>query len=233
MRIDVLTCLPQLMESPLAHSIVKRARDKGLVSIHLHDIRDYTQDKHRRVDDTAYGGVAGMVLTPQPVADGIKALEAENGIYDERIYLTPDGEPLNQVMVNELSLKSCILMLAGHYKGVDQRIRDKYITREISIGDYVLSGGELPALVLIDALVRLIPGVLSDETSALTDSFQDGLLAPPVYTRPPVFEEMEIPEVLRSGHAARVAAWLDEQALEKTRRHRPDLYEAYMHEQSD
>jgi tRNA (guanine37-N1)-methyltransferase len=231
LQIDVLSAVPALMESPVSHSIVKRAQDKGLVRIGLHDLRTYTLDKHRRIDDIAYGGVAGMVMTPQPIADAIRQMEAEGGAYEERIYLTPDGETLNQDLVNELSLKRRLLLLAGHYKGVDQRIRDRYITREISIGDYVLSGGELPALVLLDALVRLIPGVLNDETSALSDSFQDGLLAPPVYTRPPEFEGLEVPPILRSGHAANILKWNEEQALEKTRLRRPDLYRKFVGEE--
>lgn len=222
MRIDLITVLPELVESPLRHSIVQRAQAKGLAEIHVHALRDYAEGKHRQVDDYPYGGGAGMVLKPEPIARCIAALQAQR-TYDEVIFLTPDGETLGQALANALSLKHNLLLLAGHYKGVDQRVRDRYITREVSIGDYVLTGGELPALVLIDAVVRLLPGVLSDETSALSDSFQDGLLAPPVYTRPPEFEGMAVPPVLLSGHSAEIDRWRDAQALHKTQTRRPDL----------
>jgi tRNA (guanine37-N1)-methyltransferase len=222
MRIDLVTVLPDLVRSPLDSSIVKRAQDKGLCEIVVHDLRQYAQGKHRQVDDYAYGGGAGMVLQVAPFAACIRALQAER-TYDEVIFLTPDGQTLTQPIANELSLKGNLLLLAGHYKGIDQRVRDLFVTRELSIGDYVLSGGELPALVLIDAMVRLLPGVLTDETSALSDSFMDGLLAPPVYTRPPVFEESAVPPVLLSGNFALIDAWRDEQAVAKTKLRRPDL----------
>lgn len=210
------------MESYFAHSILKRASDKGLVEVHLHDIRDYSVDKHRRVDDYAFGGGAGMVLQIEPIASCIRKLQSERA-YDEVIYLTPDGERLAQRAVNQLSLKTNLIMLCGHYKGVDQRVRDLFVSREISIGDYVLSGGELAASVLADAIIRLIPGVLNDETSALTDSFQDDLLAPPVYTRPAEFEGKGVPEILLSGHEANIEKWRMEQSIALTRQKRPDL----------
>lgn len=222
MRIDLLTVLPELVESPLRHSIVGRAQAKGLAEVHVHNLRDYTTDKHKQVDDYPYGGGAGMVMKVEPIARCIRQLQAERH-YDQIIFLTPDGEPFSQSIANELSLQQNLLLLAGHYKGVDQRARDLFVTREISIGDYVLTGGELPALVLIDAIVRLLPGVLSDETSALSDSFQDGLLAPPVYTRPASFEGHEVPPVLLSGNFKDIDTWRDEQSLEKTRCVRPDL----------
>ncbi|MEL6674745.1 MAG: tRNA (guanosine(37)-N1)-methyltransferase TrmD [Bacteroidota bacterium] len=222
MRIDIISCVPQLLESPLSHSILKRAQDKQLLSVHIHDLRDYAENKHRQVDDYPYGGGAGMVLKVEPVANCIRALEQARS-YDEKIFLTPDGETFDQPMANALSLKENLLMFAGHYKGLDQRARDLFFTREISIGDYVLSGGELPALVLTDALGRLIPGVLGDESSALSDSFQDNLLDAPVYTRPAEFEGLEVPDVLRSGHAAKIEAWREEAALKKTQERRPDL----------
>lgn len=227
MRIDILTILPDLIHSPLQHSILKRAQSKGLVEIHVHNIRDYSLDKHKSVDDTPYGGGAGMVMRIEPIAACIRALQAER-TYDEIIYLTPDGETLNQQIANGLSLHKNLILLAGHYKGIDQRIRDIFITREISVGDYVLSGGELPALVLVDAIVRLVPGVLNDETSALSDSFMNGLLDAPVYTRPADFEGHTIPEILTSGHFAKIDAWRDGQSLEKTRVRRPDLYKKYL-----
>jgi tRNA (guanine37-N1)-methyltransferase len=227
MRIDILTILPDLIHSPLQHSILKRAQSKGLVEIHVHNIRDYSLDKHKSVDDTPYGGGAGMVMRIEPIAACIRSLQAERA-YDEIIYLTPDGETLNQQMANGLSLHKNLILLAGHYKGIDQRIRDIFITREISVGDYVLSGGELPALVLVDAIVRLVPGVLNDETSALSDSFMNGLLDAPVYTRPADFEGHTIPEILTSGHFAKIDAWRDVQSLEKTRIRRPDLYKKYL-----
>ncbi|MCS7085263.1 MAG: tRNA (guanosine(37)-N1)-methyltransferase TrmD [Bacteroidia bacterium] len=222
MRIDVVSCLPRLLQSPLEHSILKRAQEKGLVQIVVHDLRDYTDDKHRTVDDYPYGGAAGMVLKVEPVAKCVRALCALRR-YDHVIYTTPDGAVFNQAMANRLSLAENLLIFAGHYKGLDQRARDLFFTDEISIGDYVLSGGELPALVIIDAVVRLIPGVLGDETSALSDSFQDGLLAPPVYTRPAVFEGLAVPPVLLSGNHREIEAWNDAQAYEKTRLRRPDL----------
>ncbi len=224
MRIDILSAVPGLLESFVSHSIVGRARQKKLVDIRLHDLHDFGLGKYRQIDDYPYGGGAGMILRPEPVAEWIKHLQKERD-YDEIIFMTPDAPVLTQTTVNELALKKNLIIIAGHYKGLDQRIRDKYVTREISIGDYVLSGGELPAAVLTDALVRLIPGVLTDETSALTDSFQNGLLSAPVYTRPPVFEGMEVPEILRSGNHAAIEKWQEEQAYEKTRKIRPDLLE--------
>jgi len=222
MRIDILTVLPELLQSPLDHSIVKRARDKGLAEIHLHNLRDYTDDTYRSVDDYAFGGGAGMVMKPEPIARAIEKLQGERN-YDEVIYTTPDGIPYKQPMANRLSTCQNLMILCGHYKGVDQRIRDHFITLEISIGDYVLSGGELAAVVITDSLVRLLPGVISDETSALTDSFQDGLLAPPVYTRPADFRGWKVPEVLLSGHAARIEEWRMQQAIKRTRERRPGL----------
>ena len=223
-RIDILTVVPRLLDGPFADSIVQRGVDKGHVEIHVHNIRDWSTDKHKKVDDVPFGGSAGMVMTIQPIADAIAELKAQRD-YAEIIYLTPDGERLSQPLVNQLSIAGNLILLAGHYKGVDQRVRDHFITREISIGDYVLSGGELAAAVLTDAIVRLIPGVIGDEMSALTDSFQDGLLAPPVYTRPAVYGEWEVPEVLRSGDHAKVRAWEEEQALARTQARRPDLLE--------
>jgi len=222
MRIDIITGVPQLLESFFAASILKRAQDKGLVEVHRHDLRDYTPYKHRQVDDYAFGGGAGMVLMVEPIVRCLRALQAERR-YDEIIYLTPDGETLSQKGVNALSLKENMILLCGHYKGVDERVRQHFITREVSIGDYVLSGGELAAAVVADAVIRLIPGVLSDETSALTDSFQDNLLAPPVYTRPADFEGMKVPDVLLSGHEANIHRWRTDKALERTRQRRPDL----------
>ena len=224
MHIDIISCVPQLLQSPLEHSILKRAQAKSLLTIGIHDVRDYALGKHRQVDDYPYGGGAGMVMMVEPIARCIRALSTQRA-YDEVIYLTPDGEGFDQSMANELSLKQNLLLLAGHYKGVDQRVRDMFITREVSIGDYVLSGGELPALILVDAIGRLLPGVLSDETSALFDSFQDQLLAPPIYTRPANFEGQEVPAVLLSGHKQRIEAWREEQSLSKTRQLRPDLLE--------
>ena len=222
MRIDIISCVPSLMESPLSHSILKRAQDKSLLEVVLHDLRDYAINKHGQVDDYPYGGGAGMVLMVEPMAKVIRALQKERD-YDEVIYLTPDGETFNQPMANQLSLKENLLLIAGHYKGLDQRARDLFVTREISVGDYVLSGGELPALILTDAIGRLIPGVLGDESSALFDSFQDGLLDAPLYTRPADFEGHKVPEVLLSGHAKNIDEWREEQALEKTQKRRPDL----------
>ncbi|GAB4414538.1 MAG: tRNA (guanosine(37)-N1)-methyltransferase TrmD [Bacteroidia bacterium] len=222
MRIDIISCVPQLLHSPLSHSILKRAQDKGLLEVVLHDLRDYATNAYKQIDDYPYGGGAGMVIMVEPVARCIRALQAQR-TYDEVIFLTPDGETFDQPMANALSLRQNLLLFAGHYKGLDQRARDLFFTREVSIGDYVLSGGELPALVLTDAIGRLLPGVLSDESSALLDSFQDGLLEAPLYTRPADFEGYQVPEVLLSGHAARIEVWRDEQALEKTRLRRPDL----------
>lgn len=222
MRIDILTCVPNLLDSFFAHSILKRAQQGGFVEVMVHDIRDYSVNKHRTIDDYAFGGGAGMVLQIEPIAHCIRGLQEERS-YDEIIYLTPDGELMQQPMVNQLSLKGNIIMLCGHYKGVDQRVRDMFITKEVSIGDYVLSGGELAAAVLSDAIIRLLPGVLNDETSALTDSFQDNLLAPPVYTRPADFEGHKVPEILMSGHEAKIEEWRYEQSVQRTRERRPDL----------
>ena len=224
MHIDILTVLPELLQSPLSHSIMKRAQDKGLLTVAVHHLRKWAVNEYGQVDDYQYGGGAGMVMMPEPLANAIEEMGKER-TFDEIIYLTPDGETLNQKIANTLSLKQNILMICGHYKGIDQRIRDKYVTKEISIGDYVLSGGELAAAVLVDAIGRLIPGVLNDETSALTDSFQDNLLAPPVYTRPAEWREMEVPAILLSGHTAKIEEWRHEQAVERTRQRRPDLLE--------
>ena len=222
MRIDILTVLPEILESPLNCSILKRAQDKGLAEIHVHNLRDYTTNKHRKVDDYPFGGEAGMVRQIQPVDACISKLKAERD-YDEVIFVTPDGETFNQPIANSLSLLDNIIILCGHYKGIDYRIREHFITREISIGDYVLTGGEIPAVAITDAVVRLIPGVIGDEQSALSDSFQDNLLAPPVYTRPAVYNGWSVPAVLLSGHEANIAKWRLDQALERTRRLRPDL----------
>ena len=222
MRIDIITVLPELLRSPFEASILKRAIDKGLVEVHLHNLRDYTNNSYNQVDDYQFGGGAGMVLMIEPIDKCIDKLKAERH-YDELIYMTPDGETLNQKMANQLSLKENLIILCGHYKGVDQRVRDWLITKEISIGDYVLSGGELGAAVLCDTIIRLIPGVLGNETSALTDSFQDNLLAPPVYTRPSEYKGMRVPEILLSGHTAKIEEWREEEALKHTRERRPDL----------
>ena len=222
MRIDILTILPDLLHSPFSDSIMKRAQTKGHLELKIHNIRDYSKNKHNKVDDYQYGGGAGMVMNIEPIATLIEKLQAERD-YDEIIFMTPDGELLEQSICNDLSLKGNIIILCGHYKGVDERIRDHYITKEISIGSYVLSGGELGAAVLVDSVVRLIPGVLNDETSALTDSFQDGLLSPPVYTRPPEYNGMKVPEVLLSGDFGRIDKWREEKALERTKARRPDL----------
>jgi tRNA (guanine37-N1)-methyltransferase len=222
MHIDIITCLPRLIESPFADSILKRAQAKGLVKVNLIDLRQYATDKHKSVDDYAYGGGAGMVMMIEPIDRCISELKSLRQ-YDEIIYMTPDGEMFSQSMANQLSLKKNMIILCGHYKGVDERVRENLITREISIGDYVLSGGELAAAVVADAVIRLIPGVLSDETSALTDSFQDNLLAPPVYTRPAEFKGWKVPDVLLSGHEAKIEHWKQEKALERTRERRPDL----------
>ncbi|MEM8939524.1 MAG: tRNA (guanosine(37)-N1)-methyltransferase TrmD [Bacteroidota bacterium] len=222
MRIDIITSLPNLFQGPLTQSIVKRSIDKGLVELEIHNLRDYSDNKHKNVDDYAFGGGAGMVLMIKPIDKCITRLKAERN-YDEIIYLTPDGDTYNQSLANQLSLKKNFIFLCGHYKGVDQRVRDHLITKEVSIGDYVLSGGELAAMVLADSLIRLIPGVLNDETSALSDSFQDNLLAPPVYTRPAEYKGWKIPTILKSGHSANIEAWRNEQALKHTKEQRPDL----------
>lgn len=222
MRIDILTILPDLLHSPFSDSIMKRAQTKGHLELEIHNIRDYSTNKHNKVDDYQYGGGAGMVMSIEPIAAIIEKLKAERE-YDEIIFMTPDGEVLEQSICNDLSLKGNIMILCGHYKGVDERIREHYITKEISIGSYVLSGGELGAAVLVDSVVRLIPGVLNDETSALTDSFQDGLLSPPVYTRPPEYNGMKVPDVLLSGDFGKIDKWREEKALERTKTRRPDL----------
>jgi tRNA (guanine37-N1)-methyltransferase len=224
MRIDILTVQPELLESPLNHSIVKRAKEKGLVEINIINLRDFTTDKYKSVDDYAFGGGAGMVMMIEPVFKAIEKLKSERD-YDEIIYTSPDGEKLSQKIANQLSLKNNIIILAGHYKGVDHRIREHLITREISIGDYVLSGGELPAAIITDAIIRLLPGAISDEQSALSDSFQDDLLAPPVYTRPAVFNNWKVPDILLSGNTAEIDKWRHEQSLVRTRLLRPDLSE--------
>lgn len=222
MRIDIITVLPEMLTSPLGCSILKRAQDRGLATICVHNLRDYTTNKHRKVDDYPFGGDAGMVIQVEPVDRCISALKAERH-YDEVIFTAPDGEILSQPLANRLSLMENIIILCGHYKGIDYRIREHLITKEISIGDYVLTGGELPAAVIADAVVRLIPGVLGDEQSALSDSFQDGLLEPPIYTRPAVYNGWEVPPVLLSGHQANIDRWKQEQAIERTRRLRPDM----------
>ena len=222
MRIDILTLLPELLEGPFSASIMKRAQDKKLVEIHFHNIRDYATNKHKNVDDYQYGGGAGMVMSIEPIVNVIEKLQNER-TYDEVIYMTPDGVLLEQTICNDLSLKGNIILLCGHYKGIDERIRQHFITKEISIGSYVLSGGEIAAAVLTDAVVRLLPGVLNDETSALTDSFQDNLLSPPVYTRPPEFRGWKVPEVLLSGNFPNIEKWREDKALERTKDRRPDL----------
>ena len=222
MRFDIITVLPALLESPFAHSILHRAQKKGLCEIVVHNLREYAFNKHKNVDDYPYGGGSGMVMSIEPFAACIEKLKSERE-YDEVVFMSPDGEVLTQTIANHLSSKKNIIILAGHYKGIDQRIRDVFVTREISIGDYVLSGGELPAAVLVDAIVRLIPGVLSDETSALSDSFQGELLDAPIYTRPADWRGYKVPEVLLSGNPLKIDAWRDEQALERTKQRRPDL----------
>ncbi|MCL4116192.1 UNVERIFIED_CONTAM: hypothetical protein GTU68_060223 [Idotea baltica] len=224
MHFDIITCLPELIRSPFEHSIMQRAQDKGLVSLSIHNLRDYGLGKHRQIDDYQYGGGAGMVMMMEPLVTCIEKLQAD-GAYDEIIFLTPDGQRLDQPMVNQLSLGKRLLLIAGHYKGIDERIREHYVTKEISIGDFVLSGGELPIAVLVDAVSRVIPGVLNDGTSALTDSFQDGLLSPPVYTRPANYNGWEVPKVLLSGNDAKIDEWRSDQALERTKIRRPDLLE--------
>ncbi len=222
MRIDIITCLPELFEGPLNQSIVKRAQAKGHVQLEIHDLREYSTNKHKTVDDYAFGGGAGMVLMIEPIDRCISSLKASRD-YDEVIYMTPDGQTLDQGLSNQISLSKSIIILCGHYKGVDERIREHLITREISIGDYVLSGGELAAMVLADSIIRLIPGVLNNESSALTDSFQDGLLAPPVYTRPAEYKGWKVPDVLQSGHDKKINDWRHEQSLKRTQERRPDL----------
>ncbi|SRR5258706_1492941 len=222
MRIDILTVLPKLLESPFGDSILKRAREKGLVEIGIHNIRDYATGKHKSVDDYAFGGGAGMVMMVEPLAAAIEDLKSKRK-YDEVIYMSPDGEMLDQKMANQYSLKKNLLILCGHYKGVDERIRQHFITKEISIGNYVLSGGELAAAVFCDAVIRLLPGVLNDETSALSDSFQDDLLAPPVYTRPAVFRGMKVPDILLSGNTPEVEQWRHDEAVKRTKEKRPGL----------
>ncbi|RIV42304.1 tRNA (guanosine(37)-N1)-methyltransferase TrmD [Flagellimonas pelagia] len=224
MRIDIITVLPELLKSPFEASILKRAIEKDLVEIHMHNLRDYATGNYRQIDDYQFGGGAGMVMMVEPIDKCISQLQAERE-YDEIIYMTPDGTTLNQRTANELSLKGNMIILCGHYKGVDQRVRDMFVTREISIGDYVLSGGELAAAILCDAVIRLIPGVLNDETSALTDSFQDNLLAPPVYTRPAEYKGREVPKILLSGNLPEIEKWREQQALERTQKRRPDLLE--------
>ncbi len=222
MRIDIITVLPEMLEAPLNCSILKRAKEKGLVEIEIHNLRDYSSDKHRRVDDYPFGGAAGMVMKCEPIDRAISFLK-EHRTYDEVIYTSPDGEMLNQSMANNLSLSRNLIILCGHYKGIDYRIREHLITKEISIGDYVLTGGELAAAVITDAVVRLLPGAIGDEQSALSDSFQDNLLAPPVYTRPADYKGWKVPEVLLSGHQANIREWEFQQALERTKQLRPDL----------
>src|SRR6476660_6023230 len=222
MRIDIITVLPELLESPLNHSILKRAQSKGLLEIHVHHLRKWALNNYGQVDDYQYGGGAGMVMMCEPLANAIESL-SKNIKYDEIIYLTPDGELFNQKTANQLSLKENLLMICGHYKGIDQRIRDHFVTKEISIGDYVLSGGELAASIVVDSIGRLIPGVLNDETSALFDSFQDNLLAPPVYTRPAEFRGWKVPEILLSGDPKKVEEWRNDRSIERTRERRPDL----------
>lgn len=227
MRFDIISVLPELLESPLSHSIMQRAKNKGLLEVYLHNLRDYGLGRHKQVDDYQFGGGAGMVMKPEPLAACIENLKAGH-TYDEIIYTSPDGVRLDQALCNRLSMNQNLLVICGHYKGVDERIREKYVTLEISIGDYVLSGGELAAAVLVDAVGRLIPGVLNDETSALFDSFQDDLLASPVYTRPAEWEGMAVPEVLLSGNDKLIEEWRHEQSLERTRSRRPDLYERFV-----
>lgn len=222
MRIDILTVVPELLESPLNHSIVKRAKEKGLVEINIINLREFTTDRHKTVDDYSFGGGAGMVMMIEPIYKAIEKLKGERS-YDEIIYTSPDGELFNQKCANRMSLYENIIILAGHYKGIDQRVRDHLITREISVGDYVLSGGEIPAAIITDAIVRLLPGALSDEQSALSDSFQDDLLAPPVYTRPAIFNGWGVPDILLSGNTPEVEKWRLEQSIERTQRLRPDL----------
>ena len=224
MRIDIISVQPDLLRSPLEHSIMKRAQDKGLLEVNIVNLRDFGFGKHKQIDDMQFGGGAGMVMMPEPLAKAIDSLKAERN-YDEIIYMTPDGQRLTQGISNQLSLKGNLILLCGHYKGIDERIREHYITMDISIGDFVLSGGELPAAVLVDSIGRLLPGVLNDETSALFDSFQDDLLAPPVYTRPAEYNGWKVPDILLSGHERKIHEWRHEQALKRTEERRPDLLE--------
>ena len=226
MHIDIITVLPELLNSPLSHSIMKRAQDKGLLTVRTHNLRQWAVNEYGQVDDYQYGGGAGMVMMCEPLVNAIESLQDERK-YDEIIYLTPDGTTLDQQMANQLSLKENILLICGHYKGIDERIRAHYITKEVSIGDYVLIGGELAAAVLVDAIGRLLPGVLNDETSALTDSFQDNLLAPPVYTRPADYKGWKVPDVLLSGDPKKIDEWRHEMAIERTRERRPDIYKKH------
>ncbi len=222
MRIDILTLFPEMFAGPFDHSIVKRAMEKQLVEIGIHNIRDFATDRHKRVDDYPFGGGAGMVMMPEPIDRCIRSLQASRD-YDEVIFLTPDGERFNQSMANRFSGLNNIILLCGHYKGIDERIREQMVSREVSVGDYVLSGGEIPAMLMTDAIIRLIPGVLGDETSALSDSFQDGLLSPPVYTRPADYKGWRVPEILLSGHDRKIAEWRHEKAIERTQKRRPDM----------
>jgi tRNA (guanine37-N1)-methyltransferase len=222
MKIDIISVVPDLLQSPFAHSIMKRARDKGLLEVNIYNLRDYTTYARAQVDDYQFGGGAGMVMMIEPLVNAIESLQ-QTTTYDEVIFLTPDGSTFNQPMANQLSLKNNLLLICGHYKGIDQRVREHFVTKEISIGDYVLSGGELAAAVIVDAVGRLIPGVLNNETSALTDSFQDNLLSPPVYTRPEEFRGWKVPDVLMSGNHAQIEAWREEQSLIRTKERRPDL----------
>ena len=224
MRIDIITVLPELLKSPFEASILKRAIEKGLVEVHFHNLRDFATNSYNQIDDYQFGGGAGMVMMIEPIDKCISGLKAER-TYDEVIYMTPEGQTLDQGISNQLSLKGNIIILCGHYKGVDQRVRDQFITREISVGDYVLSGGELAAAIVCDSVIRLIPGVLGNETSALTDSFQDGLLAPPTYTRPAEYKGWKVPDVLLSGHGANIEKWREDQAYKNTQKRRPDLLE--------
>jgi tRNA (guanine37-N1)-methyltransferase len=225
MKIDILTVLPELLESPFSHSILKRAKEKGLLTINIHHLRQWAVNEYGQVDDYQYGGGAGMVMMPEPLANAIESLSKETK-YDEIIYMTPDGQRLDQRTANQLSLRENLLIICGHYKGIDQRIRELYVTREISVGDYVLSGGELAAAIVVDAIGRLLPGVLNDETSALFDSFQDDLLAPPVYTRPADFRGSRVPEILLSGDPKKIEDWRHEQSLQRTQERRPDLLDS-------
>jgi tRNA (guanine37-N1)-methyltransferase len=224
MRIDIISAVPKLMESPISHSILKRAQQRGLIEVHLHDLRDFTDSKHKQIDDYQFGGGAGMVMMIEPIDKCISWLKSERD-YDQVIYMTPDGKTLNQSICNQLSLGGNLIILCGHYKGVDERVREHFITMELSVGDYVLSGGELPACIVVDAIGRLIPGVLNDESSALLDSFQDNLLAPPVYNRPAEYKGWKVPEVLLSGNERFINKWRDEQSLKRTKDRRPDLLE--------
>lgn len=227
MKVDIVTCQPGLLESPFSHSILKRAQEKGIVTLAVHDLRERGINKYGQIDDYAYGGGAGMVMRCEPLDGILTELTQEESSSREIIYMTPDGETLNQKLSNSLSLVDHVIIICGHYKGVDQRIRDKWVTREVSIGDFVLTGGELAAAIMVDSVLRLLPGVLSNETSALTDSFQDDLLAPPVYTRPEEYDGMKVPEVLLSGHELKIEEWRFEQSVEHTKARRPDLYERW------